>query len=173
MKKNKNIGLYEITRFPKERIPTLDFLSLGGKNHYVKSLIEVDVTNGKQKIINYENKTGVKLSFTAWILKCIGQAASEHKAVHSMMKGKKNIIKFDDVDISITVEKIIKNVRAVMPLVIRKTNEKNLLQIHEEIRTAQSEDINGASVLGDDRLKGKIRAARSQIELNRDGKELL
>ena len=157
MKKELNIGSYEISKFPKARIPTLDFLALGDRKHYVKGLIEVDVTNGLQSIIKHETKTGVKLSFTAWLLKCIGQAASEHKEVHSMMMGKKNIIKFDDVDISITVERFIKGVSAPMPVIIRKTNEKNVRQIHEEIRAAQSEDINGASVLGEHSLKGKMR----------------
>lgn len=156
MKKEPNIGSYEISKFPKSRIPTLDFLALGDKHHYIKGLIEVDVTNGRQLIINHEIQTGVKFSFTAWLLKCIGQAASEHKEVHSMMMGKKNIIKFDDVDISITVEKFINGVNAPMPLVIRKANEKNILQIHEEIRAAQLEDIKGASVLGENNLKRKM-----------------
>jgi len=74
-----------------------------------------------------------------------------------MMMGKKNIIKFDDVDISITVEKFVNGVSAPMPLVIRKTNEKNIIQIHEEIRAAQLEDINGALVLGENSLKRKMR----------------
>jgi pyruvate/2-oxoglutarate dehydrogenase complex dihydrolipoamide acyltransferase (E2) component len=146
-----------IEEFPKSRIPTLDFLALGDKNHYVMSLIEVDVTNGRQMIIDHEKSTGIKLSFTAWLLTCIGKAASEHKAVHSMMMGKKKIISFDDVDISITVEKSINGKKAPMPLVIRKSNEKSLLQIHEEIRGAQKEDIHGASVLGQSNLNNKMK----------------
>jgi pyruvate/2-oxoglutarate dehydrogenase complex dihydrolipoamide acyltransferase (E2) component len=157
MNKEKNIGSYEISRFPKERIPTLDFLAFGDKYHYVMSLIEVDVTDGRQNIITHETNTGVKLSFTAWLLKCIGKAASEHKAVHSIMKGKKKIIYFEDVDISITVEKSVRGVKVPMPLVIRKTNEKTLFQIHEEIRTAQTEDIDGASVLGESNIKRKMK----------------
>ncbi|MHA2281561.1 MAG: 2-oxo acid dehydrogenase subunit E2 [Promethearchaeota archaeon] len=157
MKNEQSIGSYEISKFPKVRIPTLDFLAVSDKNHYVKSLIEVDVTTGRRYLINQEKKSGVKLSFTAWLLKCIAKAASEHKSVHSMMKGKNKIIKFDDVDISIVVEKSIRGVKAPVPLVIRKTNEKNLLQIHDEIRTAQKEEINEPSVLGVNPLKGKIR----------------
>jgi pyruvate/2-oxoglutarate dehydrogenase complex dihydrolipoamide acyltransferase (E2) component len=153
----KNVGSFQISKFPKTRIPTLDFLALGEKNHYVMSLIEVDVTDGRQNIIKYENDTGIKLSFTAWLLKCIGQAASEHKAVHSLMMGKQNIIQFNDVDISITVEKNIKGAKAPMPLVIRKTNVKTLLEIHEEIRAAQKEDITGASILGNKSSKRKMK----------------
>ena len=154
---NEDLGQSHIEQFPKSRIPTLDFLALGDKNHYVMSLIEVDVTKGRQMISEHEKRTGLKLSFTSWLLICIGKAASEHKAVHSMMMGRKKIISFDDVDISITVEKSINGKKAPMPLVIRKSNEKNLLQIHEEIRKAQLEDINGAAVLGRKGLNKKMK----------------
>lgn len=151
------IGKYKLDRFPKARIPTLDFLALGNKNHYVKSLIEVDVTEGRLNLLTHEQKTGIKLSFTAWLLTCIGKATSEHKAVHSIMQGRKKIVIFDDVDISITVEKSINGIKAPMPLVIRKTNEKNIFQINEEIRSAQKEELSGATVLGKNTVKRKMK----------------
>ncbi|MFX0037963.1 MAG: 2-oxo acid dehydrogenase subunit E2 [Promethearchaeota archaeon] len=157
MKKSDNIGHYQISNFPKARITTLDFLSLGDKSHYVKGLIEFDVTAGRNKIREHEKNTGYKISFTAWLLKCIGQAASEFKEVHSMMMGKNKIITFDDVDISITVEKDVNGEKSVMPLVIRKTNKKTVKQITDEIRNAQSEKVNGATVLADDDIKKNMK----------------
>jgi pyruvate/2-oxoglutarate dehydrogenase complex dihydrolipoamide acyltransferase (E2) component len=158
MKKSDNIGHYEISDFPKVRIPTLDFLSLGDKRHYVKGLIEFDVTDGRKKIQEHEKNTGDKISFTAWLLKCIGQAASEFKEVHSMMMGKDKIITFEDVDISISVEKTINGVKAPMPVVIRKTNRKTVKQINDEIRKAQSEEVNTATVLGEHNSKEKMKS---------------
>ncbi len=157
MKESNNIGHYEISEFPKVRIPTLDFLALGDNKHYVKGLIEFDVTEGITKIREHEKNTGEKISFTAWILKCIGQAASEYKEVHSMMMGRKKIIKFDDVDISITVEKTVDGVKSPMPLVVRKTNKKTVKQINDEIRKAQSEQVNEATVLGSHDIKKKVK----------------
>ncbi|MFX1304019.1 MAG: 2-oxo acid dehydrogenase subunit E2 [Promethearchaeota archaeon] len=157
MKESNNIGHYEISEFPKVRIPTLDFLALGDNKHYVKGLIEFDVTEGKTKIREHEKNTGEKISFTAWLLKCIGQAASEYKEVHSMMMGRKKIIKFDDVDISITVEKTVDEMKSPMPLVVRKTNKKTVKQINDEIRKAQSERVNEATVLGNHNIKKKAK----------------
>ncbi len=157
MKKSDNIGHYEISEFPEVRIPTLDFLSLGDKSHYVKGLIEFDVTEGRNKIREHEKNTGVKISFTAWLLKCISQAASEFKEVHSMMMGKKKIITFEDVDISIAVEKTVEGVKSPIPLVIRKTNKKTVKQINEEIRKAQSEEVSEATVLGNHSMKSDIK----------------
>ena len=156
-KEEEIIGSYKISRFPKDRIPTLDFLAVGDNKHYVKGLIEVDVTNGRQIINNYEQQTAIKISFTAWLLKCIGKAASEFKEVHSLMKGKRNIISFDDVDISITVERLAKGIKVVIPLVIRKTNGKSVKEIHDEIRSAQSENVDGATVLGENPLKKWVK----------------
>ncbi len=158
MKKTDNIGHYEISEFPKVRIPTLDFLSLGDKRHYVKGLIEFDVTDGRNKIREHEKNTSEKISFTAWLLKCIGQAASEFKEVHSMMKGKNKIITFEDVDISITVEKTVKGVKSPMPLVIRKTNNKTVKQINDEIRKAQSEEVSEVAVLGNHSMKEDLES---------------
>jgi len=153
-KEEEIIGSYKISKFPKDRIPTLDFLSVGDNKHYVKGLIEVDVTEGRQIINNYEKETDLRLSFTAWLLKCIGKAASEFKEVHSMMKGKRKIISFDDVDISVPVERLTKGGNVVMPVVVRKTNVKSVKQIHDVIRLAQSEEVDGATVLGESSIKG-------------------
>ena len=74
----------------------------GLRSHYISGLIEVDVTKGRQLIIEYEEKSGKDLSFTAWIIKCIAQAVSEHRNVHAIRKGKRFII-FKDVDVSVMV----------------------------------------------------------------------
>ena len=152
-----NIGHYDVIDFPKERIPTLDFLTLGDDNHYVKGLLELDVTEGRNKIQEHEKNTQKKISFTAWLLKCIGQAASEFKEVHSLMLGKNKIVKFEDVDISIMVEKSVEGEKVPIPLVVRRTNNKTVIQINDEIRNAQSEDISRATVLGDHRMKKQMK----------------
>ncbi|NVM37885.1 MAG: 2-oxo acid dehydrogenase subunit E2 [Candidatus Lokiarchaeota archaeon] len=156
-KEEEIIGSYKISKFPKDRIPTLDFLSIGDNKHYVKGLIEVDVTDGRQLINDYEKETNLKISFTAWLLKCIGTAASEFKEVHSMMKGKRKIISFDDVDISVPVERVTKGVSVAMPVVLRKVNVKDVKQIHEEIRLAQKEEVDGATVLGESSIKKWVK----------------
>ncbi len=154
---NDNIGHYDIIDFPKVRIPTLDFLTLGDNNHYVKGLIEFDVTEGRNKIRDHEKNTQKKISFTAWLLKCIGQAASEFKEVHSMMMGKYKVVKFEDVDISITVEKSIEGIKTPIPLVVRRANKKTVIQINDEIRKAQSEELDEATVLGNHNMREDVK----------------
>jgi len=65
-----------------------------------------------------------------------------------LKKGKKKLYRFDDVDISITVEKTIKGEKVPLPVIIRKTNEKTVEEITREIRDAQAEAVDEDILLG-------------------------
>jgi pyruvate/2-oxoglutarate dehydrogenase complex dihydrolipoamide acyltransferase (E2) component len=141
-----NIGTYEEREFPEFRNPTLDTLDLGIKKHHIPFLLEVDVTEAREYMREFKARTGDKLSFTGWVMKCIGQAVSEHKHIQAMRKGRKRLILFDDVDISIVVERSVgpgdnPSETLPMPYVVRKANEKSVREIHNEIRTAQTESL--------------------------------
>lgn len=132
---------YEIKEFPSSRQATFDAGYIGLRKHHIKALIELDVTQARKLIKNYRNQRKEELSFTAWILKCISQAINENKAAHAIRKGKNKLIIFDDIDISIVIEKEIKGEKVPLPLVIRKVNEKTLTDIHYEIKSAKGQAV--------------------------------
>jgi pyruvate/2-oxoglutarate dehydrogenase complex dihydrolipoamide acyltransferase (E2) component len=154
-KENRSNGKYEVSDFPEERKMVLDIMEQGMKKHYITALIEIDVTIGKQKIRTYKSQYKKPLSFTGWILKCIGEAASRHKEVHAVKKGFK-LYRFDDVDISITVEKVINGQNTPLPLIIRKTNEKTVHQITDEIIKAREESVEESTLLATQK-EGKFK----------------
>ncbi len=131
---------YEVVPFPRNRIILIDNMELSAHKHHVKGLFELDVAEGRRIIQSQKEKTGSDISFTAWIAKCVAQAVTEHKHVHALRKGKKELIIFDDVDISIPVEKRHRRETTPYPTVIRKVNEKSVLDITEEIRLAQGKE---------------------------------
>ena len=132
------IGKYEEKPFPRLREIIVDTVEQGLKRHHTKGLIELDVTKGREYIRKHKKKTGETVSFTGWIMKCIGQAVDEHKHVQAMRKGKKIVI-FDDVDISVMVERIVDDRVFPVVFVVRKANKKSLREIHDEIRKAQAQ----------------------------------
>lgn len=141
-----DIGIYEERGFPSFRNPTLDTLDLGIRKHHIPVLFEVDVTEAREYIREFKARTGEGISFTSWVMKCIGQAVSEHKHIQAMRKGKKSLILFDDVDISVVVEKAVhhdnnSSETLPVPYVVRKANEKTVKQINDEIRTVQEESL--------------------------------
>jgi pyruvate/2-oxoglutarate dehydrogenase complex dihydrolipoamide acyltransferase (E2) component len=146
-----NIGTYKERDFPEFRKPTLDTLDLGIKKHHIPFLFEVDVTEAREYMREFKSRTGEGLSFTSWVMKCIGQAVSEHKYIQAMRKGRKSLVLFDDVDISVVVERSVgqsdnPSETLPMPYVVRRANEKTVKEIHDEIRTAQAESLGTGEV---------------------------
>ena len=145
-----NIGNYQIKTFPLSRISTIDVVAVGLEKHHVKALIELDVTIARQKISDLK-KQKAKVSFTAWLIKCISEATSSNNQIHGVKKGKRKAIIFQDIDISIMIEREVQGQKVPLPYVIRKTNEKSIEQIYEEIKAGKNLPIKdlGDNVLGE------------------------
>ncbi len=122
--------------------------NLAPKNR-IYGLVEMDVTEARKFILENEAKSGEKLSFTAWVIKCIAKAISEHSEIQAFKKGKKKLIVFDDVDVGMIIERQVKSERFPTQYVVRKANEKSFRQIHNEIRRAQMSDTSGRFVAGE------------------------
>lgn len=145
----QRVGTYHIKSFSTSRKNVALIIKEGWKKHTIHSLIEIDVTNGRKQLKNYNMKQGEKLSFTGWVINCAAKALSEHKEINAYRKGRNKIIFFDDVDVPIPVERTFNGEKIPMAYVLRKANEKNLIEISREIRTVQKQKVDGSKqVLG-------------------------
>ncbi|MBY9001862.1 MAG: 2-oxo acid dehydrogenase subunit E2, partial [Candidatus Heimdallarchaeota archaeon] len=137
-----NIGSFESKPF--RRFMNQEVVEMSRFRYYIFGVAELDVTKARKILREYKEKTGETISFSAWITKCVAQAISDNKIVHSMKRRRKLII-FDDVDIQIPIEKIIDGRTYPSLLVVRKANEQSVLDIHEQIRGKQEEDSDEVS----------------------------
>ncbi len=154
MKPVDRIGRFEKRNFPQIRNPTIDTLTWGRQRHHIPILLEIDVTAARAAIHDRKTKTGQGISFTGWIIKCLAQAISEHKYVHALRQGKRQLVIFDDVDITIIVERVTDNGEKLpMPYIIRQANEKTVAEIHGEIRAAQRSSVEGEVQIASDGLR--------------------
>jgi pyruvate/2-oxoglutarate dehydrogenase complex dihydrolipoamide acyltransferase (E2) component len=122
----------------------MDVGRIGLKKHHIKGLLEIDVTDARRKIKGKRAGTGEKISFTSWLLFCIGRAVSEHRGAHALRKGRSGLVIFDDVDVSLVVEKEVDGVRVPLPMVLRRVNEKGMGEIFMEIESAKGKRIKDA-----------------------------
>ncbi len=148
------VGFKEITRRTTRPIELLNNLA---PKHRIYGLVEIDVTKARKFISENEAKTGEKLSFTGWVVKCVAQAVSEHKEVQAIKKGKKKLIVFDDVDVGMIIERQVKSERFATAYCVRKANEKSYRQIHDEIRQAQTSDISESRGKSGERSPTSVR----------------
>lgn len=129
---------YKIQRFPDSRIASIDVCEIGKQKHHVTGLVEFDITESRKKIKEYNKTHANKISFNAWLISVLGCTIKKHEASGSYLIGKNRQIIFDDVNISIAVEKDINGIKVPIPLIIEKANEASIESITKQIAEAKN-----------------------------------
>jgi pyruvate/2-oxoglutarate dehydrogenase complex dihydrolipoamide acyltransferase (E2) component len=130
---------YHILDFPVERRGILLANDLNFRKHTMYGLLEVDVTVARQFIADHRARTGERLSFTGYLAFCLARAVDENKEVQAYLKGRRQLVVFEDVDVGLMIERQSGDKRVPEGYVIRGANHKTFEQIHDEIRAVQSQ----------------------------------
>ena len=144
--RNKQHADYQVVPYPKLRRLLAVMLHALQRKPMMHFLIEVDVTRARQSIRDHKANTGEALSFTAFLIACLGKAVDEHKAVQAYRKGSKHLVLFDEVDVETQIERETAGHEQNITYIIRAANRKTFREIHHEIRAAQVEDVAKARV---------------------------
>jgi len=134
----EKLGSYQLIDLPSARRDTPNFLEMYWWKHYIYGLLEVDVTVARQFIAEHKARTGEAMSFTGYLTFCLARAVDENKEVQAYLKGRKQLIIFDDVDVGLPIERELQGKRAPVGHIIRGANHKTFLEIHQEIRSIQT-----------------------------------
>jgi pyruvate/2-oxoglutarate dehydrogenase complex dihydrolipoamide acyltransferase (E2) component len=134
---------YQVIPFPKIRRLMVDGGRLARQKHLIHGLVEMDVTEARRLIREHKAKTGESLSFTAFIISCLGRAVDMNKHMQAVRTWREKLVLFDDVDVNTMFEVEENGRKIIRPHIIRGVNRKSLRQVHEEIRNFQSEHESG------------------------------
>ncbi len=152
-------------QYPGVRVLTSDTGRINRDKHYVKALLEVDITTALQKLKELR-APGKKVSFQAWFIKMLADSVAQHPPVNGIHKGPNQVLVFHSVDISTVVEKMVDGVPVPLPLVLRGANTKTCYELNDEIKSAISQSVpdEGSLVLGkgENRLLIKLGLAVPQ-----------
>ncbi|BCS85990.1 MULTISPECIES: 2-oxo acid dehydrogenase subunit E2 [Prevotella] len=138
---------YKIHEFPNSRIASMDVCEIGKHKHHVTGLLEFDVTESRKKIREYNKIHQKKISFNAWLISVIGKTIKKHETACSYLIGKNKIITFDDINISVIVEKNLNGTKVPFPLVIEKVNEISVESIAKEISMAKNQNVTPKDII--------------------------
>ena len=130
---------YTVVPFPKARHIYMDSLYLGQRKHTVYGLIEADVTNVRQFIRQHKADTGETLSFTAFLIACVGKTVERNKYMHAYRNWRGQLVLFDEVDVTSMFEIEADGEKLPLARVIRAANKRTYREIHDEIRAVQAE----------------------------------
>jgi len=103
----------------------------------IHSFTEIDITEPRRLLKEYFERTGEKLSFTAYIVACLAYAIKDHPLLNSFIKGRRLII-LDDITISVLIERELGEEKVPEPVAIKQAQLKTYRQINNEIREAKT-----------------------------------
>lgn len=132
---------YTVEPFRMERQMVRAVGSEARRQNNIHSLIEVDIERPRRMLREHRQRTGEGLSFTAFVVACLGRTMREFPSFNAFRKGRKLVI-LDDVTISVQVEREIDGIRTPEPVGIQAAQRKSYRQIHDEIRGAQERPAN-------------------------------
>lgn len=112
--------------------------SVTAEKSTIHSFAQVDITEPRRLIREHFERTGEKLSFTAYIVNCLAQVVKQHPHLNAFRKRNRLII-LDDVTISVLVEREFKGERVPEPVSIEAAQDLDFRQINERIREVQHE----------------------------------
>jgi pyruvate/2-oxoglutarate dehydrogenase complex dihydrolipoamide acyltransferase (E2) component len=123
--------------FPRSRLLMVDGGRLGIQKHTIHGLVEFDITRAREILRQQKAQTGEALSFSAFILACLGKAIDQNKSMHAYRNWRNQLILFDDVDVNMLFEVEVEGKKTIRPHILREVNKKSLAEIHAEIRAFQ------------------------------------
>lgn len=137
---------FKLKSFPKTRIATIDICAIGKQKHQIAALLEVDVTVSREKIRNIK-ASGNSISFTAWLIHVISRTIKGHEQVAGYLRGKSKVLIFNNINVSIIVEKRINGQWVPVPLIIEKAHERSVESIARQIREAREKELTDKDIV--------------------------
>ena len=94
------------------------------------------------RIEEYKPLVPCGVSFTAYLVYCLGHALDEHKSLHAYRRGRKKLVVFDEADVNTLLEKR-KPDGSMVPVtyIVRAANRKSLAEVNHELRQASASDL--------------------------------
>lgn len=132
-----NTTPYTVKPFPTARQTVVDSGWLASRRHLIHALIELDVTPVRQRLRDYKAQTGESLSFTAFIVERFAHAIDQDRSVQAYRSWRNQLVIFDDVDVVVLIET--ERGGVALPYIIRAANQRTFRQIHDEIRSVQTQ----------------------------------
>ncbi|MDJ0756046.1 MAG: 2-oxo acid dehydrogenase subunit E2 [Ardenticatenaceae bacterium] len=125
--------------YPRERLLMVDGGRLARRKHTIHGMVEFDVTEVRESMRQHKMRTGEALSFTAFILSCLGKAIEMNRHMHAYRSWRNQLVIFDEVDVNTLFEVEVDGRKTIRPHILRGVNKKSFDELHREIRAFQQE----------------------------------
>lgn len=142
MKKEKKLDGVTIKPIPRKIQLIDDYTTEAKAKNLIWAVTEADISQVRKKLKAHLQKTGEKISMTAYVILITARVAEMHKfPVNTLRYKKKRFYTFEDVDILTNIERTLEGIKKPVNYTVRKANRKSLREINDEIRRAQTQRV--------------------------------
>lgn len=127
---------HEVRPFARARHDVVDALEVGVHRHVVHALLQIDVTEARRRLRAHAAATGERVSFTAFLVKCLADAIAEDRLLHAYRDLFGRLVLFEDVDVATLIEA--ERGGVAIPHVLRAAQRRSVVDLHAEIRRVQA-----------------------------------
>ena len=123
-------------RFPKSRNLISDVMWLSKKKSLIHGLCEIDITETRQYLKEYNSGRNPRVSLLSYLIYCYAIALKKFDGFNTLKKGR-SVYTYEDVDVSVIVERELDGIKYPMNYIIRNCDRKTIDDINSELNTAK------------------------------------
>jgi pyruvate/2-oxoglutarate dehydrogenase complex dihydrolipoamide acyltransferase (E2) component len=129
---------YHVVPLTFNRRAVIASATVNKEKNTIHCITDADLTEPRRLMLEHLERTGEKLSLTAYIVACLAQTIKKHPLLNSFQKGRKLVI-MDDVTVNVLIEREYSGEKVPEPIGILAAQNKSFMDIHKEIREAKEQ----------------------------------
>jgi len=116
-----------------------DYTTEAKSKNLIWAFTKLEITKAQKEFRAHKEKTGEKISYTAFLISCFARAAEKYKyPINSIRYKKKRYVTFDDVDVMTNIEREMDGVKKPVNYTVRNAHAKTLREINDELNAART-----------------------------------
>lgn len=132
---------YRIIDAPKMRHMIRDIMDEARRKDMIHISFDVELAGIHTQMEKYSAQLGIQVTLTTYIAKVLADSVAAEPEMHAYLNSKRQLIVFEDVDLSVMTERKVDGIRLPVPLVIRAANRKGLVEIDAAMKEAKRKPL--------------------------------
>ena len=127
--------------FPQVRNVVLDILAEGRRKNIVHIFFDIDATALRAQIANNAAESGKTASITSYVARILACSVAAEPRMHAYRHKGRELVMFEDVDLSVMIEREVDGTLLPLPYIVRAANRKSFVEVDVELKHAKSASL--------------------------------
>lgn len=146
---------YRTVDVPRMRHMIWDIMEEARRKDMIHISFDVELAGIQTQIEKYSVQSGIRVTLTTYIAKVLADSVAAEPEMQAYLNAKRQLVVFEDVDLSVMTERKIEGTRLPVPFIIRAANRKGLVEIDAAMKEAKRKPLHTG--------RGPVSALESQF----------